>query len=129
MTGDRLQKGTVLIAGTNDHLYLKPDLTLGYTKNPVEYPYRPSVDVFFKSLAKHWKSKGIAVLLTGMGKDGADGLSVLKQQGWHTIAQNKESCIVYGMPRAAVELNAAVQVLSPDAIASKLVQEQLWMKK
>ena len=129
MTGDRLQKGTVLIAGTNDHLYLKPDLTLGYTKNPVEYPYRPSVDVFFKSLAKHWKSKGIAVILTGMGKDGADGLSVLKQQGWHTIAQNKESCIVYGMPRAAVELNAAVQVLSPDAIASKLVQEQLWMKK
>jgi two-component system response regulator WspF len=123
VTGDRLQKGTVLIAGTNDHLYLKSDLTLGYTKNPVDYPYRPSVDVFFKSLAQHWKSKGIGILLTGMGKDGADGLSALKQQGWHTIAQNKESCIVYGMPRAAVELNAAVQVLTPEAIASKLVQK------
>jgi len=122
-TGDRFQKGTVLIAGTNDHLYLKPDLTLGYTKNPVEYPYRPSVDVFFKSLVQNWKYKGIAILLTGMGKDGADGLSALRHDGWHTIAQNKESCIVYGMPRAAVGLNAAVQVLSPEAIAEVLLQK------
>ncbi|MBK1988788.1 chemotaxis response regulator protein-glutamate methylesterase [Sphaerospermopsis aphanizomenoides BCCUSP55] len=120
--GDRLQKGTVLIAGTNDHLCLKPDLTLTYTQNPLDYPYRPSVNVFFKSLAEHWQNKGTAILLTGMGKDGAEGLSVLKLQGWHTIAQNQESCIVYGMPKAAVELNAAVQVLSLESIAANLLK-------
>jgi len=122
VAGDRLQKGTVLIAGTNDHLCLKPDLTLAYTKNPIDYPYRPSVDVFFHSLAQNWQKKGTAILLTGMGKDGAEGLSALKLQGWHTIAQNQESCIVYGMPKAAVELNAAIQVLSLESIAANLQQ-------
>lgn len=122
VAGDRLEKGTILVAGTNDHLYLKPDLTLGYTKEPLNYPYRPSVDVFFKSVAQHWTRKGTAILLTGMGRDGAEGLSVLKLQGWHTIAQNKDSCVVYGMPKAAVELNAAVEVLSPDAIGTTLRQ-------
>ncbi|TAE60073.1 MAG: chemotaxis response regulator protein-glutamate methylesterase [Nostocales cyanobacterium] len=118
--GDRLQKGTVLVAGTNDHLCLKSDLTLAYTKNPIDYPYRPSVDVFFHSLAQHWKKKGTAILLTGMGKDGAAGLNALKLQGWDTIAQNQESCIVYGMPKAAVELNAATQVLSLEGIVTDL---------
>ena len=122
VAGDRLEKGTILVAGTNDHLYLKPDLTLGYTKEPIDYPYRPSVDVFFKSLAQHWTRKGTAILLTGMGRDGAEGLSVLKLQGWHTVAQDKDSCVVYGMPKAAVELNAAVEVLSPDAIGTTLRQ-------
>jgi two-component system, chemotaxis family, response regulator WspF len=121
--GDRLQKGTVLIAGTNDHLCLKSDLTLAYTKNPIDYPYRPSVDVFFHSLAQHWQKKATAILLTGMGKDGAAGLNALKLQGWHTIAQNQESCIVYGMPKAAVELNAAVQVLSLEEITNTLSQK------
>lgn len=122
VAGDRLEKGTILVAGTNDHLYLKPDLTLGYTKEPIDYPYRPSVDVFFKSLSQQWTRQGTAVLLTGMGRDGAEGLRVLKLQGWHTIAQDKDSCVVYGMPKAAVELNAAVEVLSPDAIATTLRQ-------
>lgn len=122
LPGDRLQKGTVLVAGTNDHLYLKSDLTLAYTKHPLDYPYRPSVDVFFHSLAQHWQKKATAILLTGMGKDGAEGLNALKLQGWHTIAQNQESCIVYGMPKAAVELNAAVQVLSLEGITANLHQ-------
>ena len=122
VAGERLVQGTVLVAGTNDHLYLKPDLTLGYTKEPINYPYRPSVDVFFKSIAQHWTRKGTAILLTGMGRDGAEGLSVLKLQGWHTIAQDKDSCVVYGMPKAAVEVEAAVEVLSPDAIGTTLRQ-------
>ena len=118
--GESLQKGTVLVAGTNDHLILKPDLTLGYTKDPINYPYRPSVDVFFKSLAQNWKHQGIGVLLTGMGRDGAEGLNALRLQGWHTIAQDQASCVVYGMPKAAVELNAAIEVLSPDDITTML---------
>ena len=122
VAGDRLEKGTALIAGTNDHLYIKPDLTLDYTPDPIHYSYRPSVDVFFKSLAQHSTRKGTAILLTGMGRDGAEGLQSLKQKGWHTVAQDKESCVVYGMPKAAAELNAAIEILPPDAIAALLLR-------
>ncbi|MGG6283454.1 chemotaxis-specific protein-glutamate methyltransferase CheB [Leptolyngbya sp. AN03gr2] len=120
VTGDRPTRGTVLIAGTNDHLYLKPDRTLDYTPHPIDYAYRPSVDVFFKSVAQHWTRQGIGILLTGMGRDGAAGLQALRRQNWQTIAQSEESCVVYGMPKAAVELNAAIDVLSPEAIATTL---------
>ena len=119
--GDRLEKGIVTVACTNDHLALQSNHTLNYTKDPIDYPYRPSIDVFFKSIAQYWTHKGTAVLLTGMGRDGAEGLLLLRSQGWHTIAQDKASCIVYGMPRAAVELNAAVEVLNPEAIATSLI--------
>ena len=98
---------------------------LNYTKDPIDYPYRPSIDVFFKSVAQYWTSKGTAVLLTGMGRDGAEGLKLLRSQGWYTIAQDQESCIVYGMPKAAAELNAAVEVLNPEAIATKLIGRSL----
>jgi two-component system response regulator WspF len=118
--GSRLEVGKVLIAGTNDHLKLQADLSLDYTKEPIDYPYRPSVDVFFKSVAQYWYGKGIGVLLTGMGKDGAEGLSILRQKGWHTIAQNQQSCVVYGMPKAAVDLDAAIEILPIEAIASTL---------
>ena len=121
-TGDRLEKGIVHVAGTNDHLSLRSDLTLHYIKEPIDYPYRPSVDVFFKSLAQYWSQKAIAVLLTGMGQDGAEGLKVLRSRGWHTIAQDEKSCIVYGMPKAAVQLNAAMEILPPDAIVKSLIQ-------
>ncbi len=119
--GSHLEAGKVLIAGTNDHLKLQSNLSLCYTKEPIDYPYRPSVDVFFKSVAQYWHRRGTAVLLTGMGKDGAEGLSVLHQKGWHTIAQNQQTCVVYGMPKAGVELGAAVESLPIDAIASTLI--------
>ncbi|MFK0729745.1 MAG: chemotaxis response regulator protein-glutamate methylesterase [Gloeotrichia echinulata GP01] len=119
--GSHLEAGKVLIAGTNDHLKLQSNLSLGYTKEPIDYPYRPSVDVFFKSVAQYWRRRGTAVLLTGMGKDGAEGLSVLQQKGWHTIAQDQQTCVVYGMPKAAVELGAAVESLPINAIASTLI--------
>ncbi len=115
-----LEAGKVLIAASNDHLYLRSNLKLDYTKYPLEYPYRPSVDVFFKSVANHWKTPGIAVLLTGMGRDGAEGLNVLKSKGWHTIAQNQATCVVYGMPKAAVERGAALDVLPLGQIADLL---------
>jgi len=120
VVGDRPQKGTILVACTNDHLCLQANGTLTYTQYPIEYPYRPSIDVFFNSVAQSWTIRGTAILLTGMGRDGAIGLSALRQRGWHTIAQNKESCVVYGMPKAAIELNAAVEVLTPEAIAITL---------
>jgi two-component system, chemotaxis family, response regulator WspF len=121
VAGDRPTRGIVLVAGTNDHLYMKPDSTLAYIAEPTDYVYRPSVDVFFHSLAQHWQRQATAILLTGMGRDGAEGLQALKQKSWRTIAQNAESCVVYGMPKAAIELNAATQVLSPEDIATTLL--------
>jgi two-component system response regulator WspF len=113
----QIMPGQVLIAATNDHLVLKPDGRLTYTSEPADFPYRPSVDVFFRSLASNWPWPGIAVLLTGMGCDGGQGLLALRQAGWHTIAQDQASSIVYGMPRAAVELGAACEILPLNRIA------------
>ncbi|MEA5510466.1 chemotaxis response regulator protein-glutamate methylesterase [Crocosphaera sp. UHCC 0190] len=120
--GGCLEGGRVFLAGTNDHLVLRPNLTLTYTKKPQDYPYRPSVDVFCESVAQYWSRKGIAVLLTGMGRDGAIGLQVLRLRGWHTIAQDRQSSVVYGMPKAAVEMGAAVEVLPLSAIAATLIK-------
>jgi two-component system response regulator WspF len=69
------------------------------------------VDVFFESLAVAWPRPGVAVLLTGMGSDGACGLGRLKDLGWHTIAQDQATSVVYGMPRAAAERQAASESL------------------
>ncbi len=99
------------MAGTDDHLVMRPDGTLIYTKEPIDNPFRPSVDVLFKSLARHWLRPSIAVLLTGIGNDGASGLLDLRRGGWHTIAQDQQTSVVYGMPQAASQLNAAVKVL------------------
>jgi len=118
--GSRLEAGTVAIAATNNHLILKANRRFDYTPDPRDYPYRPSVDVFFKSAAQHWNRPGMAVLLTGMGRDGAQGLSMLRSRGWKTIAQDRQSCVVYGMPKAAVELGAAQKILPLDAIAPAL---------
>ncbi len=120
--GGRLEPGKVLVAGTNDHLVLSPDLTLRHTREPRDCFYRPSVDAFFLSVAKYWPGKGVGVLLTGMGRDGAAGLMSLRRAGWHTIAQNRATCAVYGMPKAAAELGAAVEILPIDAVAPAIVK-------
>ena len=79
------------------------------------------MDVFFHSLAAVWPRSGIAVLLTGMGSDGAQGLLHLRRLGWHTITQDRASCVVYGMPKAAADLRAAVQVLPLAQIPAAIV--------
>ncbi|MBA4186482.1 MAG: chemotaxis response regulator protein-glutamate methylesterase [Planctomycetaceae bacterium] len=109
--GERPVPGTVLVAASNDHLELTRDCTLRYTPNPQSYPFRPSIDVLFLSCALHWPRPGIGVLLTGMQTDGAEGLLRLRMAGWHTIAQDEATCVVYGMPKAAAEKRAAIEVL------------------
>jgi two-component system response regulator WspF len=109
--GDELAAGTVLIAKSNDHLTLDQNYRLRYDANPKEYAYRPSVDVFFHCVAQHWKGEAIGVLLTGMGRDGAEGLLAMRRAGHATIAQDQASSAVYGMPRAAAEIDAAQMVL------------------
>jgi two-component system response regulator WspF len=111
-----------LLAGSADHLLLVNRDTLGYQVLPRETPYRPSVDVLFESVVQHWRGPALGVLLTGMGRDGARGLKALRQAGHHTLAQDQNSCAVYGMPRAAAELDAATDILPLERIASRLVQ-------
>jgi two-component system response regulator WspF len=118
--GDALTAGVVQIARTNDHLVLRPDLRLDYTAEPRDYPYRPSVDVFFHALASRWPHRATGLLLTGMGRDGAEGLLALRRAGHATIAQDQATSAVYGMPRAAAELNAAESILPVEQIGAVL---------
>ncbi|MCF6336385.1 MAG: chemotaxis response regulator protein-glutamate methylesterase [Gammaproteobacteria bacterium] len=119
--GDRPVAGVVFLAGSNDHLLLAEDGTFRYSPIPRDTPYRPSVDVFWQSLEQHWKGNITVVLLTGMGRDGARSMLSLRQYGAHTIAQNEETCAVYGMPKAAIDMNAAIEILPVDDIAISLL--------
>lgn len=119
--GEHPLPNNIYVAVTNDHLILGPDYKFHYTIEPKDFPYRPSVDTFFLSLSQNVKQKNIAVLLTGMGKDGAVGLLELRRKGWHTIAQDKSTSVVFGMPKAAIELNAAVEILPIEKIASSII--------
>ena len=119
--GDRPAIGSVLLAATSDHLVFKSPERLGYSPDPREYVYRPSVDAFFRSVGRHWRGEAVGVLLTGMGRDGALGLKALRDQGRYTIAQDEQSSAVYGMPKAAAKLDAAVEILPVAQIAPKLV--------
>ena len=118
---DALQKGVVHVPATNDHLELNPAQKLRYTQEPKNNPYHPSVDVFFHSLVKNWQGQAIGVLLTGMGRDGAQGLLAMKERGWHTIAQDEQSSVVYGMPKAAAALDAVREVLPVKEIGPALL--------
>lgn len=108
---NQLEPGVVLIPSAKEHVILKANGRLGYQARSTGDFYLPSADIFFKSVAKNWNGNAIGVLLTGMGRDGAEGLLALHERGFTTIAQNKETCVVYGMPKAAIELNAADKIL------------------
>jgi two-component system, chemotaxis family, response regulator WspF len=120
--GERPQSGTVLLAGTNHHIRLLKNGTLAYTAEPVNEIYRPSIDVFFESVASYWNGDAVGVLLTGMGRDGAQGLKLMREQGFLTIAQDQHSSAVYGMPKAAAAIDAAVEIRPLDRIAPRLLE-------
>jgi two-component system chemotaxis response regulator CheB len=82
--------------------------------------HRPSVDVLLKSVAEEFRSNAVGVLMTGMGDDGAEGLGAIKKEGGMTIAQSEESCVVYGMPKAAIERGYAIRVVGLDIMGSTL---------
>lgn len=113
--------GSIYMAGKNLHLIMNERKEFAYTAHPIEEIYVPSVDIFFLSVAQNWHEKCAAALLTGMGNDGAEGLKALQNEGWYTIAQDEESCVVYGMPRAAVQLGAADDILPLEKIGPALL--------
>jgi two-component system chemotaxis response regulator CheB len=111
------------MAPTNRHLTVR-DGRFHLTLDPERHSCRPSVDVLFESIAGHYGPSAIACLLTGMGRDGAAGLLKLREAGALTIAQDEATSVIYGMPREAVLLAAAVQILRLDEIAARLVSLQ-----
>jgi len=123
LTGEtRLEPGRIWVAARPEHLIVTDALTLGWTDAWPDLTIRPSIDVFFKSLAAHAPLRGGGILLTGMGRDGAEGLLALRRAGFFTVAQDEASSVVYGMPKAAAQLGAAETILPLDAIAGHIVR-------
>ena len=117
---DHLRAGEVLLSRANGHLVMRDNQMLGYTQEPSNSVYLPSIDVFFKSVCKCWQGRLAGVQLSGMGADGAEGLKLMRDKGHYTIAQDRETSAVYGMPKAAAALDAAVDILPVQQIAAKL---------
>ncbi|MFP5223589.1 MAG: CheB methylesterase domain-containing protein [Acidobacteriota bacterium] len=115
---DRLEPGRVYVARADAHLVVSRTNTLVYDRGSVKTPYRPSIDVLFESLANSRLRPGVAVLLTGMGDDGARGLLALRRAGWFTIAQDQATSVIYGMPKAARDMGAADLILPLHTIAA-----------
>lgn len=120
--GDRPRGGEVLVATGHDHLALQEGGTLRYVVAPAGTTHRPSIDVFFHSVATYWRGDVTGVLLTGMGRDGALGLRALREAGATTLAQAPEGCAVYGMPKAADEVGAVAEAVPLARIAARLGQ-------
>lgn len=123
--GDELRRGLCLVAPGDFHLTLVPS-GRGYrarlTQSPPVHHCRPAVDVLFRSAAEHAGAQAVAVLLTGMGSDGARGLQALRAAGARTLAEHESSCVVYGMPQAAVKLGVVDQVVPLDQLPPAILQ-------
>jgi two-component system, chemotaxis family, protein-glutamate methylesterase/glutaminase len=123
VSGDLLLPGRALVCPGNRHLKVKR-LPLGevavLSDDSRVNGHRPSVDVLFKSVAEEFGARGIAVIMTGMGEDGAAGMGAVRAAGGMTIAQSEDSCVVFGMPKAAIERGFATRVVALEALANTL---------
>jgi two-component system chemotaxis response regulator CheB len=125
VAGDLLRPGLALIAPGGRHLTIKRaagQLLADLNSGPLVSRHRPSVDVLFESVACELGSRAVGVLLTGMGDDGARGLSVLKQAGAATFAQDEASSVVFGMPKAAIDLKAADEVVALEGMSEAVLR-------
>ena len=120
--GEKIEAGTVYIAPTGSHTAVANGGRLRLLDTPPVENQRPAVDVLFDSVQKQYHRGAVAALLTGMGRDGARGLKAIRDAGGRTIAQDEASCVVYGMPKAAVELGAAEMILPLSEIPAAIVR-------
>lgn len=124
---DSVIPGRALIAPGNRHVVLKRSGARYYVEvkdGPLVSRHRPSVDVLFRSTARYAGQNAIGILMTGMGSDGAKGLLEIKTAGGKTVAQDEESCVVFGMPKEAVNLGAAEHILPLEDIAAYLISKE-----
>lgn len=123
---DTVLRGQVLIAPGNYHMLLQRSGTRYYVEireGPLVSRHRPSVDVLFRSAARYAGKNALGVIMTGMGDDGAKGMLELKQAGAYTIAQDETSCVVFGMPKEAIKLDAVDSILPLDDIADAVLKK------
>ncbi len=122
---DTVIRGRALIAPGNHHLLLKRSGARYYVEvkdGPLVARHRPSVDVLFRSAARYAGRNAVGALMTGMGDDGAKGLLEMREAGAQTIAQDEATCVVFGMPKEAIKLGAAIQVLPLPMIAPEVIR-------
>ncbi|MCP4751426.1 MAG: chemotaxis protein CheB, partial [Proteobacteria bacterium] len=124
--GDLVKKGTALVAPGDKHMIVMKKNDRNYRvkleDGPLVCRHRPAVDVLFRSVANSAGPNAIGILLTGMGDDGAKSLLEMKENGATTIAQDEESSVVFGMPKEAIKLGAADQVLALHQIPENLIR-------
>lgn len=123
--GDRLRRGLALLAPGDLHMIVQPDPD-GYSVAlkagpPVQY-HRPAVDVLFRSVARVVGANAVGVILTGMGGDGARGMLAMKQAGAHNIAQDRGTCVVYGMPKEAVDAGGVHEIAPLEQIPERIIR-------
>ncbi|MBI1880681.1 MAG: chemotaxis-specific protein-glutamate methyltransferase CheB [Chloroflexi bacterium] len=118
---DEPQAGQVLIAPDECHMLVNHLGLIALSQTPPEYGLRPSANVLFQSVAQVYGATALGIILTGMGSDGAEGLSAMRAMGAPTIAQDKDSCVVFGMPAVAIDLGAAEQILPAHKIAAAMM--------
>lgn len=119
--GESLLPGTVYIAPDGHHLLIDSGHIKFSSQGEVD-GHKPSITIFFESVAKTYGSKAIGILLTGMGSDGAKGLKAIKDAGGYTIAQDKDTSIVFGMPKTAISIGAVSEVLPLHRISGRLIE-------
>ncbi len=122
-SSDRVIPGQALIAPGGKHMLLKrsgAQYFVDVVDGPLVNRHRPSVDVMFRSVARCAGANALGVIMTGMGDDGAAGLLEMRNAGGHTLAQNEETCVVYGMPKEAVKRGAVEKIVSLDRIAGEI---------
>ncbi len=115
-----LTVGGIFVAGSDVHMLARPDFSLAVEASAPVGGFRPSCDVLLKSVAASFQDRAIGVVLTGMGRDGARGLKEIRSRGGHTIAQDEESSVVFGMPGEAIALGAAELILPLEQIGAQL---------
>ncbi|HWP59040.1 MAG TPA: chemotaxis response regulator protein-glutamate methylesterase [Candidatus Acidoferrales bacterium] len=118
--GDLILPGHVYVAPDGLHMGVKTTGRIALSQDPPENGLRPSVSFLFRSLAQSYGPRAVGILLTGMGRDGAEELKLMRERGAVTLAQDEESSVVYGMPGAAIKLDAAQYVLAPEKIVAAL---------
>jgi len=118
-----IKDGEILIAPGDFHMIVQPSRKIHLDSSEKRFGVRPSINMTMISASEVYGANLVGVILTGMGHDGGFGMKTIKKRGGHTIVQNKETCVIFGMPKEVIDLNAADHILPLNKISSKISEE------